>query len=97
MANLVHTAITITSVPLVVAASQWTASDIGVLTDLVPTTVTIRTGDANTIRSAKILPTMVMVVPMPTTTRSAPQVVAVSQWTVLELGVVTVHVSMCSL
>ena len=56
-----------------------------------------RTEDADSTRSAPTLPTTGMVVLTPTTTSPVPQVVAVSQWTVLELGVVTVHVSMCSL
>ena len=63
--------------------------------DLASTILRItRTGDADCTRSAPTLPTTGMVVLTPTTTSPVPQVVALSQWTVLELGVVTVHVSM---
>ena len=81
----------------VVAVSQWTVLELGLHMVRVSTIQITRTGDADTIRSAPTLPTTGMVVLTPTTTSPVPQVVAVSQWTVLELGVVTVHVSMCSL
>ena len=72
----------------VVAVSQWTVLEPGLHMLLVSMTIRItRTEDADCTRSAPALPTMDLSAVMPTTTSLVLQEVAVSQWTVLELGI----------
>ena len=62
---------------------------------LATTILTItRIRDADTTRSARVLPTMGTAVHIPTVTCSAQIAAAVSLWTVLELGVPIAPVSM---
>ena len=72
----------------VVAVSQSTVLELGLHMLLAIMTIRItRTGDADCTRSAPALPTMDLSAVMPTTTSLVLQEVAVSQWTVLELGI----------
>ena len=72
----------------VVAVSQWTVLEPGLHMLLVSMTIRItRTEDADCTRSAPALLIMDLSAVMPTTTSLVLQEVAVSQWTVLELGI----------
>ena len=87
MDMLARTATTMFNAQTVVAVSQSTALEPGIHMEHANTLPWItRTGDADSTRSAPALPTTDMVALTPTTTSLVLRVVAVSQWTVLELG-----------
>ena len=88
MDSVALTTTTTSLVRRVVAVSQWTVLEPGIHMEHASTLPPItRTGDADCTRSAPALPTMDLSAVMPTTTSLVLQEVAVSQWTVLELGI----------
>ena len=94
MGMVVHLPMTTIHVQRVVAVSQWTVLEPGIHMEHASTIQITRIGDADSTRSVRVLPTMGTDAVMLTTTSPVLQAVAISQWTVLELGVPMTPASM---